>query len=561
MRKKMIIPFLTIVSMILCSCIGGKGTGTSTSVDVSSGDSQISASGDDIIVPTSIIDAIGDDNVEEDDGIDHITKAEKKVLESFIKEKYNYAFLLSTYEDVRNASLDEIFYNGDVDYKETSADRRDYKRLSGETEIHSSLSVISVEKMNAILTEKTGYALDEFNTQFSKGYYEPDGKRYFFIQGDTNYFEYTIVDGYHEEDKVVLFLHPSEKNDYYANTGYHSSYRQLVLKKDGNDYKFVSCKDLYEVGAIESFCYNVTMPYFGKCKLMAYQPTQGNFDVTFKLVKGNEIISVFGGDYEKNNLIDKTFDSIVDLNIDDYNFDGYTDMVVLCQYIEEDNTESFEFKVYEGNEFGYLIYMPALSADVNEKIVPITSVAATGHIRSQALGDDSWKKAYIEEINTYDTEYIGFQLAHIDADMIPELICEGDCEATGAKITSFSNGNASTLILNRLYFSYIYPDGLINNSDGVAGDYFDNIYYLSNGVFNAVASGHYYEDMSASASAEGFYPLVYEWNGKTVTEAKYRECLDAVYDSADAQRGYDWQNMLTKEEMLSLLNVEYSKVY
>lgn len=561
MRKKMIIPFLTIVSMILCSCIGGKGTGTSTSVDVSSDDTQISASGDDIIVPTSIIDAIGDDNVEEDDGIDHITKAEKKVLESFIKEKYNYAFLLSTYEDVRNASLNEIFYNGDIDYKETSADRRDYKRLSGETEIHSSLSVISVEKMNAILTEKTGYALDEFNTQFSKGYYEPDGKRYFFIQGDTNYFEYTIVDGYHEEDKVVLFLHPSEKNDYFANTGYHSSYRQLVLKKDGNDYKFVSCKDLYEVGAIEAFCYNVTMPYFGKCKLMAYQPTQGNFDVTFKLVKGNEIISVFGGDYEKNNLIDKTFDSIVDINIDDFNFDGYTDMVVLCQYIEEDNTESFEFKVYEGNEFGYLIYMPGLSADVNEKIVPITSVAATGHIRSQALGDDSWKKAYIEEINTYDTEYIGFQLAHIDADMIPELICEGDCEATGAKITSFSNGNASTLILNRLYFSYIYPDGLINNSDGVAGDYFDNIYYLSNGVFNAVASGHYYEDMSASASAEGFYPLVYEWNGKTVTEAKYKECLDAVYDSADAQRGYDWQNTLTKEEMLSLLNVEYSKVY
>lgn len=561
MNKKSVISIIVVMALALTGCVGGSNipSVTSTSAEVSVSDSLVSV---DDTKDVSVSEDAAREVEETDDGIKHITMADKKKLSSFIKENYNYGFLLSTYDDIKNVNLTEIFYCGDPSFRSDINLYDRYLELTGDEEIYVDVSAISYEKMNEILLSRTGYDRNEFKTWLMDGINDYDNSMHLFAHGDTNYFTYDIVDGYYDEEgKIVLQVVPSANNNYYEGTGYHISERIVTLEKVGSDYHFVSCRDDIETDVIKQWCYNIVLPYVGSCQLMSYSPREGNHDVTFKIVKNNEILSVFGGNYDTLNIInDKTFNAIIDVDITDLNFDGSYDLVVLAEYMEENNEPSYEYKVYQ-SESSYFYYMKDLSNEVNENVEPITAVAATAFVKGQGLLTDDWKKAYIDEINSYDTEYPGYTLAYIDDDPIPELVGEGDCEATGAKITTYYDGKTNTFFNDRLYFTYIYKTGLIDNCEGIMGYCWDYVFKLQEGEFNLVAKGTYEEDHYSEPDENGLFGYKYTWNDKPVSKEKYYENLHEVFDSSIAVPGYDWEHVLYKEEMLSLLKVEYSKVY
>lgn len=156
---------------------------------------------------------------------------------------------------------------------------------------------------------------------------------------------------------------------------------------------------------------------------------------------------------------------------------------------------------------------------------------------------NSWADAYYDYLMKFEKDLSSddydsidsrnFAYIYVNDDDIPELVIQGQDEATGNIILTFNNGELDELQTSRLYFNYIEHQNLLCNSDGNMGAYYDSIYSIVDGKWENIAHGEYYvEDNSAQWDDDD---LIYEWNGKKMSESEYSTAFRKVYNSSTAK--------------------------
>lgn len=153
--------------------------------------------------------------------------------------------------------------------------------------------------------------------------------------------------------------------------------------------------------------------------------------------------------------------------------------------------------------------------------------------------DIDWLSAYMDyvENGNFDSDaYSGYSFIYLDNDEIPELVIHGNYEAAGNIICSYYNGLISELQTARLGFSYLEKQGLLCNSDGNMGCYYDIVYSLENGEFTKIGDGSWNETVIDADTT------IYEayWDGNQVNDVEYDNALTSVYNEENAI--YDSEN-------------------
>ena len=126
-------------------------------------------------------------------------------FEAWLNEEANNGFLLSAYDDVRRADLNEVFYNGAglAQQPLTEELRRAYEEQAGE--IMTDTVRLTTGQMDAFLREKTGYGLADFENPPDWTYLE-DFDIWMKDHGDTNRMGVSCDRGQKEGDgTIVLF--------------------------------------------------------------------------------------------------------------------------------------------------------------------------------------------------------------------------------------------------------------------------------------------------------------------------------------------------------------------
>ena len=125
-----------------------------------------------------------------------LTDSEMSVFQNAFSSDENYGFLLSAYDDVRDADLYQVFYIGagmrsPDNYGEIIDE---YLTLIGEPELFCDATVLSKQQIDNFLLSKTGYTLSEMSNSFSWEYV-PAYDAYVHQHGDTNYIDATCTGG------------------------------------------------------------------------------------------------------------------------------------------------------------------------------------------------------------------------------------------------------------------------------------------------------------------------------------------------------------------------------
>ena len=206
-----------------------------------------------------------------------------------------------------------------------------------------------------------------------------------------------------------------------------------------------------------------------------------------------------------------------------------------------------------------------ISTDVGSTSTHDEDIASIG-ISNDGDGDDfhehqwifgkgfsSWQegyKAYIEAAPDFQR----YGLIYVDDDDIPELAIEGYCEAEGCLIVSFHHGEVNILHTLRLGFSYIEKKGLLCNSNGCQGQYYDIVYSLSEGKWKCIFSGgrYTYDLGSWDDEAGKFLDFHYAIDDVEVDEKTYYEKLKKIYDEKAAI--YSFCDGCNKEEFITALS-------
>ena len=154
--------------------------------------SALSGCGDKIVRPTELPVASSDSaqspSAEADNYPVELSQAEISDFQNAFSADENYGFLLSAYDDVRDADLYQVFYTGagmsGPDNSEEIIDA--YLSSIGETELFCDCTILTATQIDDFLLSKTGYTLSEMNTCFSWEYVS-EYDAYVHQHGDTNY--------------------------------------------------------------------------------------------------------------------------------------------------------------------------------------------------------------------------------------------------------------------------------------------------------------------------------------------------------------------------------------
>lgn len=168
-------------------------------------------------------------------------------------------------------------------------------------------------------------------------------------------------------------------------------------------------------------------------------------------------------------------------------------------------------------------------------------------------GFSSWQEGYKAYIETAP-DFPRYRLIYVDDDDIPELAIEGYCEAEGCLILSFHHEEVNILHTLRLGFSYIEKKGLLCNSNGCQGQYYDIVYSLSEGKWKCIFSGgrYTYDLGSWDDEAGKFLDFHYAIDDVEVDEKTYYEKLKKIYDEKAAI--YSFCDGCNKEEFITALS-------
>lgn len=169
----------------------------------------------------------------------------------------------------------------------------------------------------------------------------------------------------------------------------------------------------------------------------------------------------------------------------------------------------------------------------------------------------SWQEAYLDYLyklkgNSLDS--YTFSLIYVDDNEIPELVCDSGVQATGCYILSYFNGMATALCTDRELFSYLEREGMICNSEGHSGYYFDHVFELIDARWIGVFIGDKYRRNEISTNADYFYDLAYFIDSKEVKEQEYLYMLNRIYDDSESKEPEVCVNIDEIIEILEELN-------
>lgn len=161
-------------------------------------------------------------------------------------------------------------------------------------------------------------------------------------------------------------------------------------------------------------------------------------------------------------------------------------------------------------------------------------------------GIQKWEAAYIEYLNDLGetAEECTYSLIYVDADEIPELVIDTGYEAGGCQILTYHEGIVDVLQTARLYFDYIEKSGLLCNSEGHMGYYYDFVFAIEDGKWVLIEEGEYGDSEEGMQFDEnGDFVYVYSWEGKSVDEKEYYQRLNEVYDKEQAVTPQKYYNL------------------
>lgn len=137
---------------------------------------------------------------------EELTSEELENYSAYLRGWDCYGFLLSSYDDVREADLGEVFYSGaGLAERPGEEEVEAYLQAAGQEEVYTDLICIPATKMDELLIEKTGYSLQEMKDAGNdlQTVYLKEYDAYFGEAGDTNYLSVTCTSGTENADGTV----------------------------------------------------------------------------------------------------------------------------------------------------------------------------------------------------------------------------------------------------------------------------------------------------------------------------------------------------------------------
>lgn len=117
-------------------------------------------------------------------------------FEAAFNMESNYGFLLSSYSDVRDVDLYQVFYIGAGIEPPANADeiRAAYERTLTDGPYDIDSTILTAQQVSGFLLAKTGYSLDDMNSRLGWDYV--DGyDAYIHYHGDTNFISISCTGG------------------------------------------------------------------------------------------------------------------------------------------------------------------------------------------------------------------------------------------------------------------------------------------------------------------------------------------------------------------------------
>lgn len=168
------------------------------------------------------------------------TETEKNMEDLLNTTAYN-GFLSRTYQNVKDAELGEIFYNGAGISGSAGALQEElkaeYLKVSGQAEIYTDFMALSEQKMEVLLQNETGLAMADFNHRIG-WYYLPTYGAFAKEVSDTNFKQIEVQDVYYNKAAdvySVLYRTPGIMDE----DGEEGLYR-VTLKQAGDHWQIMA---------------------------------------------------------------------------------------------------------------------------------------------------------------------------------------------------------------------------------------------------------------------------------------------------------------------------------
>lgn len=168
------------------------------------------------------------------------TETEKNMEDLLNTTAYN-GFLSRTYQNVKDAELGEIFYNGAGISGSAGALQEElkaeYLKVSGQAEIYTDFMALSEQEMEALLQNETGLAMADFNHRIG-WYYLPTYGAFAKEVSDTNFKQIEVQDVYYNKAAdvySVLYRTPGIMDE----NGEEGLYR-VTLKRAGDHWQIMA---------------------------------------------------------------------------------------------------------------------------------------------------------------------------------------------------------------------------------------------------------------------------------------------------------------------------------
>lgn len=168
------------------------------------------------------------------------TETEKNMEDLLNTIAYN-GFLSRTYQNVKDAELGEIFYNGAGISGSAGALQEElkaeYLMVSGQAEIYTDFMALSEQEMEVLLQNETGLAMADFNHRIG-WYYLPTYGAFAKEVSDTNFKQIEVQDVYYNKAAdvySVLYRTPGIMDE----NGEEGLYR-VTLKKTGDHWQIMA---------------------------------------------------------------------------------------------------------------------------------------------------------------------------------------------------------------------------------------------------------------------------------------------------------------------------------
>lgn len=169
-----------------------------------------------------------------------LTAEEQEYFTEFANMKENNGFLLSQYEEVSKADLNEILYNGAGIESDplSEEERKAYEAKAYPVE--SDITRLTTEQIDAFLQRKAGISMADMEGSLDWVYLDM-WDSYVFQHGDTNFCTFVCTGG--TRTGKVFELHLKAAEEYVSDC-------IVTLEKNGDDYQFVSNRFCENAGDI-----------------------------------------------------------------------------------------------------------------------------------------------------------------------------------------------------------------------------------------------------------------------------------------------------------------------